>query len=243
MKNVVSFLWIVRIIQLRELGWQHKWGHFGNHLFQYAFARAYAERHDCVLEVNQDWPGLKTFGLAHPTPSVELPVVHDRDLVDGQINVALVGFFQDQRRVDILSKRKVREWFKFASDYVPPYRDAYCAAHYRRGNFIGHPREPAIISDLSYARAFEKFDAHRVIRISDTPPGSSLHEDFQILMHASKLFRANSSFSWWAAALNERGIVYSPVVGGKKGWADVDFIADADQPRTGGTADTAWMPD
>jgi hypothetical protein len=233
----------VRIIQLRELGWQHKWGWFGNHLYQCAFARAYAERHDCILEVNQDWPGLKIFGLTHPAPSVELPVVHDNDLVDGQINIALVGFFQDQRRVDILSKRKVREWFQFANPYIPPYRGAYNAAHCRRGNFIGHPRQPAIISDLSYARAFEKFGAGRVIRISDTPLVNDSMEDFQILMHASKLFRANSSFSWWAAALNERGTVYSPVLSGQKGWCDVEFIPDADQPRTGGTADTAWMPD
>jgi hypothetical protein len=230
------------VIQLRELGWQHKWGHFGNHLFQYAFARAYAERHDCVLEVNQDWPGLKTFGLVHPAPTVALPVVHDQDLVDGQVNVALVGFFQDQRRVDILSKRKVREWFQFAQKYTPPYRGPYNAAHYRRGNFIGHPREPAIISDLSYARAFEKFGAARVVRIAEHPP-MPLLEDFQILMHASKLFRANSSFSWWAAALNQYGNVYSPVLSGQKGWCDVDFIPDVDQPRTGGTADTAWLPD
>jgi hypothetical protein len=233
----------VRIIQLRELGWQHKWGWFGNHLFQYAFARAYAERHDCILEVNQDWPGLKTFGLRHPAPSVALPTVHDRDLEDGQINVALVGFFQDQRRVDILSRRKVREWFQFAEPFIPPYRGRYNAAHLRRGDFINHPREPAIISDRSYAQAFEKFGAHRVVRISDAPPGSDPMEDFQILMHADKLFRANSSFSWWAAALNEYGTVYSPVLAGKKGWSDVEFIPDAQQPRAGGTADTAWMPE
>jgi hypothetical protein len=231
-------------IQLRELGWQHKWGWFGNHLYQYAFARAYAERHDCVLEVNQDWPGLKTFGLSHPEPSVELPVVHDRDLVDGQVNIALVGFFQDQRRVDILSKRKVREWFQFAREYIPPYRGPYSVAHYRRGNFIGHPREPVIISEASYARAFEKFGAGRVIRLSDTPLVTDPMEDFQIMMHASVLFRANSSFSWWAAALNECGTVYSPVIlPGQKGWSDVEFVPDSKQPRSGGTADTAWMPD
>lgn len=236
----------MRIIQLRELGWQHKWGHFGNHLFTYAFARAYAERHNCTLEVNQDWPGLQYFGLRHPAPSVELPTVHDNDLQDGQINIALVGFFQDQRRVDILSKAKVRSWFQFAPKYlfVPPYLGGYDAAHLRRGNFIGHPREPVIISDRSYGQAFEKFAASRVIRISDTPPVNDKLEDFQILMHARKLFRANSSFSWWAAALNQTGTVYSPVLPhGAKGWTDVEFIPDSQQPRAGGTADTAWMPE
>jgi hypothetical protein len=51
--------------------------------------------------------------------------------------------------------------------------------------------------------------------------------DFFIMMNCKTLFRANSSFSWWAATLGTCK-VYSPQVGTQTGWVDVPFVAGND---------------
>lgn len=117
----------------------------------------------------------------------------------------------------------------------------------------------SVISKQSYLRAFEKFDVDpdSVLWISDDRTGSwglpkqatqqapwsypegsqkvpgvffDWFEDFLLMYFAKTVFRANSSFSWWAACLNPSAEVYSPVLSQKKHFLapgdeiDVDFV-------------------
>jgi hypothetical protein len=99
----------------------------------------------------------------------------------------------------------------------------------------------SVISRASYRRAFEQhgFDPERVEWVSDDyrrqwhtdrpvqrrgrwryPTGSELLpdimfdwlEDFLRLYFARAIFRANSSFSWWAAFLAAQARVFSPLI-------------------------------
>jgi hypothetical protein len=104
-----------------------------------------------------------------------------------------------------------------------------------------HPQGYSIISKDSYARAFDKFgySAEAMEWVSDDytrkwhvgrpvrarggweyPTGSQylpglvfdwLH-DFLKLCFARTIFRANSSFSWWAATLSPTAKVFSPII-------------------------------
>jgi hypothetical protein len=52
--------------------------------------------------------------------------------------------------------------------------------------------------------------------------------DFFLMMKCKNLFRANSTFSWWAATLGDAQ-VFSPVVGQRTGWLDVEFVEGNDE--------------
>jgi hypothetical protein len=43
------------------------------------------------------------------------------------------------------------------------------------------------------------------------------------IMASRVIFRANSSFSWWAATLSDAR-VFAPVVGNNTGWLDCSFV-------------------
>ena len=62
-------------------------GRFGNQLFQYAFARRYAETHGLELAVS-DWVGRDLFALDDPVPDQALPPVHENHLQpDGSLHI------------------------------------------------------------------------------------------------------------------------------------------------------------
>ena len=116
-------------------------------------------------------------------------------------------------------------------------RDDIASPEYNKTNAQGY----SVISKDSYERAFEKFEinSNDIIWISDDktgkwhemksptpnfgwvyPIGSNYMqhfvfdwlEDFLKLYFAKTIFRANSSFSWWAAFLSPTATVYSPVL-------------------------------
>lgn len=116
-------------------------------------------------------------------------------------------------------------------------RDDISSPEYNKVN----PQGYSVISKESYQKAFENFgvDSEEVIWISDDvtgkwhvkkspmpkfgwsyPIGSEYLryfifdwlEDFLKLYFARNIFRANSSFSWWAAFLSPTANVFSPVL-------------------------------
>ena len=116
-------------------------------------------------------------------------------------------------------------------------RDDISNAEYNKNN----PQGYSVISVDSYKKAFEKFgiDESDIMWISDdrtgkwfTPNEPALNfgwtypfgshyrngyvydwlSDFLKLYFAKTIFRANSSFSWWAAFLSPTATVYSPVL-------------------------------
>ena len=135
-------------------------------------------------------------------------------------------------------------------------RDDISNVDYNRSHVQGY----SVVSKASYLRAFEKFgfDADSMLWVSDDytrkwhvgrkmrylgnwtyPEGAEYLpgivfdwlEDFLKLYFARTIFRANSSFSWWAATLSPTATVYSPVIDRKHIYGvdgleeiDVDFV-------------------
>jgi len=150
-------------------------------------------------------------------------------------------------------------WSKFQGKYdiVHLRRDDISNIEYNRQNVQGY----SVISKESYYKAFEKFNYNpdNIVWVSDdhtnkwhtnrtkTPnfgwvyPIGSIYndeyvfdwlEDFLKLYFARTIFRANSSFSWWASFLSPTAKIYSPVIDkqviygkGNEGIEiDVDFV-------------------
>ena len=137
---------------------------------------------------------------------------------------------------------KETEAYKYWNDRKGTYdiahlrRDDIANAHYNKHN----PQGYSVVSKESYLKAFEKFgfDPDKIEWTSDDvtgrwhqrekaenfgwdyPTGSRYRpgfvfdwlEDFLRLYFARTIFRANSSFSWWACFLSPTATVYSPVL-------------------------------
>lgn len=230
-------------------------GRVGNSMFLYAFARGYAERHGCELQVPADWWGRRVFVGADALPAVtvelpqtELDAVTTRPLhrYFGRTDIDLRVFAQHQCYVDYYTRKQAREWLNIDPDWQELCGGSlgrYSAEHLRRGDYLSAAfrNHYAAITDKSYDRAIAKFNVPTpVLRVGEglnpVPPfldkDLSWLADFLILRDATHLLRANSSFSWWAATLGH-GRVLSPVVGDKVGWQDVEFV-EGNHPCTAG---------
>lgn len=223
----------MRIIQISCLG---KFGRFGNQLFQYCFAKALAEKHDCQLEVPKDWIGRKIFEISDQP--IRRPLQRVFTEVDpDQINIDLMGYYQHQEALDMYSREDVLRWLKFKAPIANmfPKRRNYIAAHVRRGDYVKKfSNIYCCIKDESYIDACDKFglDSSELIWVREDKPtasgpalkkqGLGFLPDFFKLVNADHMLRANSTFSWWAGVFSE-GKVYSPLVEQHTGWSDVDF--------------------
>jgi hypothetical protein len=214
-------------------------GGFGNQLFQYAFARAYAEAHHASLRT-PGWIGQKIFALSDPPPLSNLPSAGFDEIPNGRVNVVLNGYFQFQAAIDYMSRSKLKTWFQLQNRWKCRFTSRLpIAAHLRRGDYIGLGGVFCLVSECSYTNACNKFglgnDITWIQEGNRTPPqdladaGIPFLEDFMLLANAGILLRANSSFSWWAATLgNSR--VFSPLVEDRTGTQNVDFV-EGNWPR------------
>jgi hypothetical protein len=188
-------------------------GQFGNQLFQYAYARAYSESIGAELHT-PDWIGRPLFGLNEP-------------VMQGLGDVDLVGYFQQPEHLALLSKTKLKKWFRFANPIKVPKHEL--VFHQRRGDYLNYPDFWGVVSDDSYKKAALEIglNPQDAVVLDDSRGSDFMLTDFFIMMNCKTLFRANSSFSWWAATLGTCK-VYSPQVGTQTGWVDVPFVAGND---------------
>jgi len=241
-----------RIVQCSQLG---NFGRFGNQLFQYVFARSYAEKYDAVLEI-PEWIGEKVFkNVTHRRLAHNLPKTKIDDIPWGAVNIDLFGYFQTKKCFDILSRNKIKDWL-ILNDNLLKCSNAYkkeVVAHLRRGDYATNMSNIyCVVSEASYINACKQFgiDFEQITWLSEENPtvnhqmtdisyretknsmygqgtyddkGISFLPDFLTMVNAKILLRSNSSFSFWAGFLNNKK-VFSPVVKGKVGWNDVDFI-------------------
>lgn len=198
-------------------------GRFGNLLFQYAGLRAWAEANECEVCL-PPWIGEKVFTI----PEAVRPDRHRPDIVWSE------RYLQDPESMTYTLKQ-VREWFKIKPEVIERLQPARCrdpilldirqGADYLAAGNVVLGRQ----CYLDACRAFG-YDPNTAGWEIDTEP-TRLPEftgdvtasgfcttwvslpAFYRLMTAPVLFRANSSFSWWAATLNE-GKIYAPVVRG-----------------------------
>lgn len=229
-----------RIVQVTTLG---QYGRFGNQLFQYVFARSYAEMFGAVLEVPQ-WDGEKLFGgVRHPRPSITLPRTRPDDVPWGQVNIDLCGYFQTSKCFSIISKTSVSKWLSFNSDIVEYYKGVRpaIAAHIRRGDYVKtHSKHYCIVTKQSYVKACHRLGLHisDISWVCEEEPrvdtfsaglGVTWLPDFMGMVNASVLLRSNSTFSFWAGFFS-RGRVCSPIVGSLTGKHTVPFTEGNDEP-------------
>lgn len=198
-------------VQISTLG---KRGRFGNQLFQYAFARSYAERVGAVLQT-PPWIGQKLFvGINDPPITEHFPRLRDEQHPRGKLYIDIYGHF-----VESLGKHysadEARSYFRFKPEILkshPSRQDKYVAAHLRRGDIARHPDNHWLIPQSSYEAAMllVGIDPLKVVWVSDAF-GRPMIEDFLTLMYADTLFIANSTFSYWAGILGNNRKIYSPV--------------------------------
>ena len=175
----------------------------------------------------------------------------------------LLEIFEFSDKVKNTEAYKYWESKKGTYDIAHLRRDDISNIHYNKTNVQGY----SVVSKESYLKAFEKFgfDPEKVEWTSDDyigkwhtdreqkprlgwsyPQGSQYREDivfdwledFLRLYFARTIFRANSSFSWWASFLSPTAKVYSPVLDKQVIYGrdndgieiDVDFV-EGNQPH------------
>ena len=238
-------------------------GGFANRMSKYAFARAYAERHGSVLRTNA-WKGQQVFEIDDPPIKGFYPL---RDTFyleqwDGEVNIALIGEAHHQKNL-IYTRADARRYFRFRPEIlavlsaVPAFE---VAAHLRWGDFVNANGFVAITKE-SYLRACDQYGIDRaklhfiseeepivVIgvepgftwnrRLTDDLPGLGFLPDFYALCKADILFRAASSFSFWAGVIGRHSRIFSPDLRGLpwegegRGFQDVPFVEGNHMPIT-----------
>lgn len=207
----------------------HLIGRFGNQIFAYAYARAYAEhRRDYELRTNA-WAGQQLFEGVNEGPLTE----------DG---MRLPDDYRQRQRDLIYTKAEARRWFQLRPEWktkLAGMEGKGIAAHRRVGDYAacGYP----VISERSYSLAAisHRLPASDFYFVTEEQPRTSpgipsalsFLPDFYFLMTAPFLMRGNSCFSWWAATLSD-GRVFSPVIDGLEGGHehDVEFV-EGNWPR------------
>lgn len=202
-------------------------GRFGNQAMQYCFARAYAEQNNCEFQC-EPWIGQRIFELNDKQIERELPRRSELDLKEGEININLRGYAQNQRCM-IYTKKQVQDWFRLKPEFAEkleqwrPKAD-WIIAHRRVGDYFGYGY--VVISKQSYRDACRKFglDDQDLRFVSDEEPGKcpgideelDFLPDFYRMVIARNLLRGNSTLSWIASVLGD-GNIFSPIIEGLPG--------------------------
>lgn len=219
-------------------------GRFGNTMFQYAYAKAYAERYDCQFQCDPGWIGYKIFQLQdQPISDPNLPRRTEITATPGESNICFHTYAMQQKCV-LYSTAKLREWFKFRPEILEishSHAVPMIAAHRRVGDMSGYGYP--ICSLASYGNAAYKlgYNPSDQVFVTEEDPATDPRSDswapflpdFLRLTLAPVIFRGNSSFSWWAAAIGYHRKIYSPIINGLVGGVaehDVEFV-EGNWPR------------
>lgn len=181
-------------------------------MFQWAYAKKYAELHNLELRTNP-WPGQRIFEGVNEGPLVE----------GGE---ALPENYRQTQADLIYTRSDCLRWFKWRSgvgDKLGWLTSKY-AAHHRVGDYTG----------LGYCviplQAYFETMPQDTSLVTDAAPciHPDWHDDltfvpdfYRLCMAEVMLFRGNSSFSWWAATLNRTAAVFAPIIDDERqfrGW-------------------------
>lgn len=225
----------------------HFLGRLGNAMFSYAMARGFCERNGLTLHTDP-WLGQKIFMLDDPLCDKELPRKDEYSLKDGDADVSFRSYAQQQKCLEYYTRADCKRWFQFLPEIArraEHYKPEHFLAHHRKGDYFWNGSAYPVVSRRSYTDAFDKLGkAPAELRfVSEEDPVTdpnfegelSLLPDFIRLTRAKVLFRANSSFSWWAAVLSNAD-VYSPVCAHLHGGREHDGVefVNGNWPRLAG---------
>ena len=216
----------------------HFLGRLGNAMFSYAFARAFAEKHGLELRTDP-WIGQQIFDLNELPCIGELPRKDEYSIQDSDADFSFRSYCQQQKCVDLYSRADCKRWFRLRPEIArcaAHYPPEYFVAHHRKGDYFWNGSAYPVVSRMAYVNAFNALgEINRALHfVSEEQPMThsnftgelAMVPDFIRLMQAKVLFRANSSFSWWAAVLSD-AFVYSPVCAHLAGGIehdDVEFV-------------------
>lgn len=229
----------MRVITIRKFseGWG---GRFANRCITYAAARAYGNKFNATIQVNP-WIGQKVFKIQdQPIENYNLPRCNCDRIPWGEINFDWHALGQHQRYLDLMTRTWLRNKLfvfqdRWVNKFIKPY-PFYVACHIRHGDYNGLNSIYAVIQKSAYERAIEQLglDIHKIVWVSEetqqydhelAAEGLEFLPDFMTLVNADIILRANSTFSWLAAALSNSNTIYSPVVGDKTGKRnDIEFV-------------------
>lgn len=200
-------------------------GRLGNLLFQYAYARAFCEQNGHTL-CTPPWIGETIFQIPEAARVAE-----------NRCDIVLPESTYQYQSALIYTRKQVREWFKIRTDIECRLLDAITTHTILNRRINSDHINAGFVapSESSYLKALNESDhlrdyyiwecdtlPFRLSEFSGDPSACGLNTtwvslpSFYRLMMARVLFRANSTFSWWAATLGD-GIVYSPIIKGLPG--------------------------
>ncbi len=208
-------------------------GRFGNQMFTYAYARAYAEQHGAEFQC-EPWVGQRIFALDDaPISNPDLPRRDENTLTPGEHDIAIRTYAQNQQCL-LYTKAQTQSWFVFRPD-VAAWLEAGVekwplVAHRRVGDYAGYGYP--VVSEAAYRNACVSFGLpvdelrfvteETALSLEPFQDWAPFLPDFYRLLKADILLRGNSTFSWWAATLGNHARVFSPVIDGLAGGVEHD---------------------
>lgn len=231
------------MITISNFGWR-----LGNQLFQIAAAYSFAKRNGLEF-LCPKWDYQKFFKLKHKEYNGE-PIekyyseygFHFTSIVT-QDNTAISGYFQSHKYFDREEMRKVFELENVPILETCDFVFGSCAVHVRRGDYLKYPDHHPLCTLKYYKEAMKLSPVKDFVVFSDDQDWckenftgkdfkdyrffypTSLNSDitdFYLMSKCDHNIIANSTFSWWAAMLNNsKGqVVISP---SKDNWHGVAY--------------------
>jgi hypothetical protein len=234
------------VITISTLG---KRGRFGNQLFQYAFLKIYAKKHDLRVETTE-WIGRYLFGHNDPLISRQLPIVFTKEgfqcssdclLAKKEVfkDVDFLGYFTYHTKYYVDYKNyfhslfqpvpEVKARMEATVNRLRSQGKTLVGLHLRRGDF-GRKHlfvapsqwykewlrgfwetldEPILfIASDEPEKVLDDFAEYRPITVKELGveiPEAEFYPDFYILSQCDAVAISNSTFSFTACMLNERG--------------------------------------
>jgi hypothetical protein len=206
-------------------------------MFQYAFARKYAEVNGLTLHTKpHHWQHV--FDIQDEPP---IDGLHSADNSgwhewEGKGGFSIVGLSQHQRCLTY-TRSDCRRWFKLKPEVEELVKDVpsmEIVANLRRGDYCYSGNPFVVVSEGSYLACCDKFGLpkdkifwlngethYRVPGIPLDIPWDGLNQlqrwsrfdfvpDLVLMMRAKILLRSNSTFAWWAATLGNNERVFCP---------------------------------
>jgi hypothetical protein len=151
-------------------------------------------------------------------------------------NLKLIGHFQSEKyffnfsseiknlfEIDEITKKYLNE------KYFDLYKNPNCSIHVRRGDYLNHPNHHPVLDREYFKNVINKFDSNTFFYIFSDDlnwckenfdfvknkiivEGNTDVQDLYLMSMCNDNIIANSSFSWWAAWLNqnENKKIYAP---------------------------------
>ena len=206
-------------------------GRLGNNMWQYAVARCVAERNGYKFHIPRDTEVVNLFNcsLGENSPVVKqiyYETTHyniqkfDPNIFSVPDNTELVGYFQCEKYI-INERGKISDWFKLKNSCEHIYdehnisKDA-CILHFRGGDYKEQPDTylQKVYWDYSMNYMRENHGVKEFVIVTDDIVAAKQFYpelrvvsftgmiDYYLLNKARYLIISNSTFSWWAAWLN-----------------------------------------